>query len=249
MKNIMKWFDPSKVENDEDLDIRFHLEKGLVKKPSLIINIIAIISYYLQFISPTIWYAEFKKRKKDLKNEWFPMWVTEGWIFFKFICLFTLILSVGLIPVIRSNYWLLLQVFPVWFLLDNLTAAARDLILAPNLHKNKIYVYDFQRWMILTLLGAFEVILCFSEFIICCSSSFVHLEPHTILNSIYLSTVTFCTLGYGDIHPKTDQIVGQIIIITELFYFFIFLVVKIPISISMFTVKIIDKPNRENKLT
>lgn len=245
----MKWFDPSHIGNDEELDIRFHPEKGLVKKSSLIINVIAQVSYYLQFVSPVIWYAVSKRKKEGFKEQWFPMWVTEGWIFFKFICLGLLILGVGLLPTLKSIFWLPLQLFPIWFLLDNLTAIGRDLILAPNLHKNKIYVYDFQRWMILTLLGALEVIFCFSELILYNSNSFVNLERHPIFNSIYLSTVTFCTLGYGDIHPDPKKLIGQVLVMSELLYFFIFLVVKIPIAISMFSVKIIDRPYKNNQPT
>jgi hypothetical protein len=243
----MKWFDPSSITNDEELDIRFHIEKGLVKKKSVIINIVALIAYYIQFVSPPIWYAKFSKKNKPVQSEWFPMWVTEGWLFFKFICIGVLILLIGQVPQTRTPNWFLLQIFPIWFLLDNLTAVARDLILAPNLHNNKMYVYDFQRWMILTLLGALEVVLCFSELIIYYSANFENLNHHVIINSIYLSSVTFCTLGYGDIHPNTKHYIGQLLITFELFYYFIFLAVKIPIAISMFSVRIIDRSNKNNQ--
>lgn len=243
---MINWFNASEIKNDEELDIRFHLEKGLIKKSSLIVNVITLAVYCLQFVSPMIWYAKYVRRKKtETHNEWFPMWLTEVWIFFKFFSLIALILILGLVSITRTCIWWYLLLFPVWFLLDNLTALGRDLILAPNLHKNNIYVYDFQRWMILTLLGAFEVILSFSVLILFYSDCFTNLEPHIILNSIYYSAVTFCTLGYGDIHPLTDKIAGQIVILLELFYFFIFIIVKIPIAVSMFNVQIIERPNKK----
>ena len=239
----MKWHDATQIDNNKEQDIRFNLEKSLIKKKSFLTNAFSQISYYLQFVSPTIWYAQANKPKIG-ENEAFPMWVTEVWIVFKFIILTSLIILVGSIQNLQFRSWFPLQILPIWFLLDNLTAVGRELILVPNFHKNKFYVYDFQRWMILTLLGAIEIILCFSELILYNSSSFVNLDRHPIINSLYFSTVTFITLGYGDIHPDPKGFIGQILVMAELFFFFILLVVKIPFAVSMLT-KMVKKRHPE----
>lgn len=232
---MIKWFKGEIEADGKNLDIRFHLEKGLVKKKSVIVNILTILAYLLQFASPIIWYAQAtKKKSKFLNHTSFPMWLTEGWVLFKFSTLMGCLSLFSFLNEMRNSFWIYLLLLPCWFLLDNLTALSRDLILAPNIHKNKIYVYDFQRWMILTLMGAFEIILCFAVIISATAGYFENIGDNLFVSSLYLSTVTFCTLGYGDIHPKNCEVLGQIIILAELFYFIVSILVKIPIAVSMF---------------
>jgi Ion channel len=73
------------------------------------------------------------------------------------------------------------------------------------------------------LWNAFEIVNCFAVLIL----RFGHEWEPDITNPItalYQSTLTFITLGYGEIHPETGCVVSQLLVIAELWSFVFFLV-------------------------
>jgi hypothetical protein len=130
-------------------------------------------------------------------------------------------------------WWIALYV-----LLDATTAALRDIVAGPIRHRDEhggyIEVYDRTRWLFMAVINVVQVVLCFSVFALYYGAQF---EPaiSDALSAIYFSSVTFLTVGYGDIRPTCPK--TQALVCWELLGFLLFLVVKLPIAVSVLRVK------------
>ena len=126
----------------------------------------------------------------------------------------------------------------IYILMDAIGAAVRDIVASPIRHTDAeggyIKVYDKLRWLSMAVVNVIQVVLCFSVFAFYYGLQF---KPPILdaSSAIYFSSVTFLTLGYGDILPYCTQ--TKILVTLELMTFLLFLVVKLPIALSVMRVK------------
>jgi hypothetical protein len=167
-------------------------------------------------------------RRKN--KEWRP-WFSEIWVLFLF---FVLILCLTL-----GGPWnLIILCCSIYILIDAFGAAVRDIVASPVYHHDcqgsYTKVYDKTRWLILAVANIFQVILCFGVL----SRYYGYQFQPQILDpwsAVYFSIVTFLTLGYGDIVPTCVQ--TRVLVIIEMVLFLAFLIIKLPIAISVMRVK------------
>jgi hypothetical protein len=123
-------------------------------------------------------------------------------------------------------------------LLDVLGATLRDVVVAPQVHRDReggyIPIRDRLRWLLLVPLNVVEVVLCFAIFLLYYGNQFKPVIADS-LTALYQSALTFTTLGYGDFTPTGRA--GQIVVSLELVFFMVFLAVKLPIAISVIRIK------------
>jgi hypothetical protein len=207
-------------------DIRFNISKGVKWKGSIILYIITLFAFLLQLVSVTYLIGLcFKKRKT------FPKSLTEAWLLFTLV---SLIVALCYWQVCSVFWQGIIVLFAIYFLLNSIGATLSDVFLAPNFHSGDIQVYDRQRWLILTLLVLVEVILSFAIIVLYYHDKF-NAPISDSLTAIYFSAVSFLTLGYGDFYPSCPE--SKILLLCELGYFLLFLSLKLPIAISMISVK------------
>jgi hypothetical protein len=166
-----------------------------------------------------------------LKIPW-RHWFIEFWV----LLLVTLLLCCLFFWGRPGNYliwWLALYV-----MIDAAGAAVRDIIAAPILNPDVeggyIKVYDKTRWLLMAVVNVVQVVLCFAVFALYYGMQF---KPNIVdpASAIYFSTVTFMTLGYGDISPCSPQ--TKALVCLELLTFLLFLLVKLPIALTVVRVK------------
>lgn len=193
---------------------------------SIILLAARLINNILTAVSPITWlrsgYACFGK-------EWKP-WFVEVWVLFLIAGLFICLLLGG--PGDILIWWV-----AFYILIDALGATVRDIV-APLHHRDNqggyILVYDAVRWLLMAAINVAQVILCFAVFALHYGHQFAPavLDP---ISAVYFSAVSFLTLGYGDIVPNSPQ--TKMLVFWELLTFLIFLVVKLPIAVSVVRVK------------
>lgn len=98
--------------------------------------------------------------------------------------------------------------------------------------EGRIRVKNVKAAIITVLLNVVEVINCFAVIILRFGGEWDPAVNHP-RTALYYSTVTFLTLGYGDIHPKEGSSVGQWIVIAELFSFLFFVVMLGPLVFTL----------------
>lgn len=120
----------------------------------------------------------------------------------------------------------------LYLLFDFLASSLQTIFLSPLIHNGEIAVNNSRRWILTTIVTAFQAIISFSLIILCNGDAFVkgNMVIETPLESLYYSTTTFTTLGYGDYVPKNST--GMIIVLLELFFFALFFVLKLPAAIG-----------------
>ncbi len=167
-------------------------------------------------------------------------WVVELWI------LGLLFLEVLVLVILEFDQWYLAATcFAAYVLLDALRAGLRDTIISLTEHRDHegeyISIRNRPRWLILALLGAVEIILAFAILIRSNAKDFKVAEclpPIDALAAVYQSTLTFTTLGYGEIIPRTS--LGRFLVTAELIYFLLFLSVRLPVAVAVARVRIAD---------
>ena len=126
-------------------------------------------------------------------------------------------------------------------LIDVLGATCRDLIVASSLHEDDdgpfILVQDPIRWLLLMPLSALQVVICFAILYLSFGAEFEKTPIDNPMMAVYYSLVTFTTLGYGDITPKSSSAIGQFLVSAELVGFITFLAVKLPIAVAITRVR------------
>lgn len=127
-------------------------------------------------------------------------------------------------------------------LLNVLSATLRDIFVSPMWHWNKeggyIYIRSRIRWLLVVPIHACVIVTCFALIYFFYGNQFSP-EINDAWTAIYQSALTFTTLGYGDIQPTC--ILARKMVIYELFYFFIFIGIKLPIAVSVIRVHRVQK--------
>lgn len=122
-------------------------------------------------------------------------------------------------------------------LLNVLSATMRDIFVSPMWHRDKdggyIYIRSRIRWLLIVPVHACVIVISFAMIYFYFGSQF-YPEISDSYTALYQSALTFTTLGYGDIKPICA--LGKKIVVYELFYFFIFIGIKLPIAVSVIRV-------------
>jgi hypothetical protein len=223
-------------------DIRLNPIKGVRWNGSILLWLISFFTLCLQAFThdsiAALLIALLVKSKIIKKQETFPKWITEAW-FIAALALFIFSLSNWDALSIGHKHFMFW--FSIYSLNNSLAATLRDVFLAPNIHGGKIQIHNEQRWLLLTLLSLFEVVLSFAVIYLILGSQF----SKTINNSftaVYFSVITFLSLGYGDIAPNTTT--ARHIVVYELLYFLLFLSIKIPSIIGAFKFILYERSNK-----
>jgi hypothetical protein len=126
---------------------------------------------------------------------------------------------------------------PVWFafpvalyvLVDNASVLASK-ITAPivNRPNGESPVRSHPRVLMLTLLNAAQVIVAFGVLMLLHREGFMGL--HSPMQALYLSALTFTTLGYGDITPADSY--GRALVVAELAFFVLILATALPQALA-----------------
>jgi hypothetical protein len=152
------------------------------------------------------------------------------------------VISVAVLPtlsmvLLNPKNWVQVLI-SVMCLLNVCGAILRDLIVAPQKHSDHqgsyILVRSRLRWFLIAPFQAYSIIICFAIMFLDYGNQFNPIISDS-LTAIYQSTLTFTTLGYGDIKPIC--FIGKVLVISELFFFFLFIGIKLPISASLVRVK------------
>lgn len=129
-------------------------------------------------------------------------------------------------------------IIAIYILVDILGIAMRDLIIAPQIHRDDeggfILIRHRRRWLLLAFSNAIQIVASFAMIFLYYGKQF---EPYIKdpVTAIYQSALTFSTLGYGEIKPICTE--GKIIVSIELFYFLFFLVGKLPTAVSVIRIR------------
>lgn len=189
-----------------------------------------------------------KKNAAGERKRRLPYFVVECWIFgillFEALCLVFSFTDC-------ADWWK--DWFAYYVLLDVLRATMRDTVISLIEHPDDgdgkgeyIEIRNRPRWLILALLGAIQIILAFAILIKSNSTDFEVNKGHPPLDSVgavYQSTLTFTTLGYGEITPTTPF--GRFLVTAELIYFLLFLSVRLPVAVAVARVKIAKDSDTE----
>ena len=229
------------TETERSIEVRA-VFAPLTWNRSVIIWISSFLTNILSSLSLMVWVEKcFQWRKKE-RPPWFP----ELWVIFLLV---SQIIMLFYGKSWKSAMWAM-WVIAVYGLIDVLAATLRDVVLAPQIHRDKkggyIKVRGRTRWLHMAALNVIEVLTCFAILMLYFGSEF---EPCILdpITAFYQSILTFTTLGYGDIRASGGT--GQIIVIWELIFFLIFLAIKVPIAVSVIRVKsaLESKEDREKE--
>lgn len=130
-------------------------------------------------------------------------------------------------------------IYPTFYTLFNIFTITLRELLGPINHKEngeyRLYIRNSVRWFIYAFINVFIVILCYSILFLKFGNQFTP-NINKPLTAFYHSIMTFTTLGYGDIKPTCD--LSKTIVISELIYFIMVVLGKIPIAASVIKVRI-----------
>lgn len=184
-----------------------------------LVNILSFISI-IPFIDDRI------HKRFNLSSE--HLWPRECFVLF--IVIFPIILFS-----LSGNQCLWLPWVGGFCLLNVLSAFLREIIVAPQVTSDRtqgtIIVRNLRRYLIIALLHAITIIVCFAMLLLYFGEQFdPEISDH--ITALYQSALTFTTLGYGDIKPVENSTIGRVLVIFELAFFILFLGVKLPIAAS-----------------
>ena len=95
-----------------------------------------------------------------------------------------------------------------------------------------------ERWIILNLINIFEIVMCYAVLYLKFGNYFCE-KINDPITAIYQSILTFTTLGYGDITPKSA--ISKIIVISQLGFFILIVLLVAPRIFSLLRVEKGDK--------
>lgn len=212
---------------------------------SLVVLLVQLFYNALATLSLFNWIVFFYERKKNKHiqdnqvNFRMPMLFID-------IYVFTLLLAETFVFLFGERS-LLMILLGIYGLIDILCTTLRDVILSPSIHKDEdgsyIEIRHSERWIYMAMINVFQVILCFAMIIYFFGEVYpdgtcnFNIEIDSKLTAIYYSFVSFTTVGFGEIHPVVD--IGKVIISLELVYFILLVLIKFPIAINLFRIKIV----------
>ena len=130
----------------------------------------------------------------------------------------------------------------LYVLFDAVGATLRDIVSSPMHHIDNngsyISIGNPTRWLIISLVNVFMVIVSFAILFLHYGVQFKPAITDAS-TAIYMSALTFTTLGYGDILPLCAT--GKILIVVELSFFLFFLSIKLPLSVSVIRTETRDR--------
>jgi hypothetical protein len=191
--------------------------------------------YYILWIPTFPGLAELWYSRRGKKRE--PYWCMELWAL-SMLGLELLTLFSQWFP----SFWAVAIAF---YGLAAVTAGfLRDVLYSLNRHRDPeggyISIRNRPRWVILAFLGVLQIPTCFAILFMewGCEFNPAICEP---LTAFYLSLVTFTTVGYGEIAPKT--IIAQGLVTAELLFFLVFVGLRLPLAVSVMRVKELSEPD------
>jgi hypothetical protein len=164
------------------------------------------------------------------------MWLVDLWV--AALCAASVFL-VFLFTTFDESWRVIAKWAAVYLLLESLGILLRDLVLSPLIYADEsgpfVGVREPRRWIIMAPIGLIPVILAFAILYLFYGRCFGPLPILEPLQAVYFSMVTLTTLGYGDYHPVND--VGRSLVVAELWFFILFLAIRLPIAVSVLRVK------------
>jgi len=182
-------------------------------------------------------------------HEEIPFWFLESYILIRLLIVsiwFSLLQDAGSV----SCY--VLSVICILMLCDLLAGNAKILLIEREERSDEqghyILVRDVSRWLILVFINLGEIALYFSVLYFWLGDGFC-LPIDDRLTALYQSLLTFTTLGYGEISPRSSG--AKMLVILNLVYFMIFVFLVVPVVLSVVRAKehtkeTLGKPNRKN---
>lgn len=158
-----------------------------------------------------------------LRHERLPGWILE-------------LVTVGKLAVMLAALFIVpasspfLLALGLWFLIDEVNAWLRDVIISPLAEGDDHFTSNPPRWLLLNLVDTMIVPVAFAALFLYCGRHFTPAIDGA-MTAIYQSTLTFTTLGYGDIHPVDS--VGRLIVTVELMFFLTFVLIRVPLAVSV----------------
>lgn len=168
-----------------------------------------------------------------------PKWWAEVWVL-SLIALATAFLFVpGLSQTIVG------LALAACILVDNLSVVVSNLT-APSI-TSESRIRSGTRLVYMILLNVIEVVMAFAVLLLHYGEAF-RLEScgqplASPLTALYLSALTFTTLGYGDITPVTP--VGRLLVVLELCFFLLVLVTRLPQAIALHRFKETERKGQD----
>jgi hypothetical protein len=191
---------------------------------SIILLLARIVTNVLLFFSPMVWLSRWRQKDAEL-------WLVDTWL------LLLTVMQIVALCITRPDERgldIVCALFAVFTLIDILAASLRDFVGGPIVHEGFIGIRHPQRWLFATFLVAVQTVLSFAILQTFYGKQFNPTieDPFT---AFYFSTSTFTTLGYGDIHPLCWK--SRMLVVAELFYFLLFLSLKLPVAVSLIKTK------------
>ena len=235
----------SKYRNHKDA----HWERIFVPytcEKSIVVWIVAFFSNFLKLLVPLYWYGFFFKRKRKT-NEcclqklcYAEINLTgievELWVFL------LIILEVMALRFSEIRDWNHFSFWVAIYGLINILGVTFDELLEPiKREAGYVPIRNASRWLILTGINVFQIILCFSILINSYGYQFVG-DCGSINEwdtALYQSFVTFTTLGYGEYVPICLK--SRTIVIAEVCFFLLMIGFKLPMAISVIKVRVKER--------
>ena len=200
---------------------------------SLVLFIIALLSNILSVILPTTWAqvlaVRCSGRVKKVSSH--PL-VPEIW------CIFMFVIECRALFWFKPCFSLSIAVYG---LVEAFTVIMRDIIVNFLVHRapcgdSFLQIRNRPRWLVMAIVNVIQVVVCFAILFLYYGKQFTP-RIYDPITALYQSAMTFATLGYGDIRPLVGCTEGKVIVCLELFFFILFLGVKLPAAISVVRIK------------
>jgi hypothetical protein len=130
-------------------------------------------------------------------------------------------------------------VWAVWMLQEVACVTLHDVV-------RDVPIRGRRRWMLATLPTAAHVVLCFSILYYNLGEYFTP-RIESWVTALYVSVVTFSTLGYGDIHPNHGLLWGHVLVISEMALFLLLVVIRVPMAVSMLRMQDLEDSGSHGK--
>jgi hypothetical protein len=134
---------------------------------------------------------------------------------------------------VQDWHWIGL-IIAYYGLLIALSTLLRDAVYIPLKKSGVLEIRNRVRWLWLTIFLLAQIVICYSILYLAYGDEFEK-AINGPLTALYVSLLTFTTLGYGDIYPKAS--IGQLIVVSQLVFFVLWIGVKLPVAINAIRVQ------------